>query len=115
LSFHPVECRRLDPRGRRLAYADRVHEDPSRYDDGQNARWYLVGYDNADEWLRTEFAITRDQLISIRDMFDRGDDEWFAHCYEIKPDMWPRLIETLGCPPPEASLAYFVEGVASDR
>jgi hypothetical protein len=113
LSVPPRRVQGLDPRGRRLAYADRVHEDPSRYAEGQNTRWYLVCYD--DEGLRTEFAITRDQLVSIRDMFDRGDDEWMAHCYKVKPDMWPRLIETLGCPPPEASPTYFVEGVANDR
>ncbi|GAB3980841.1 hypothetical protein GCM10029978_079980 [Actinoallomurus acanthiterrae] len=76
--------------------------------------WELVAYDSEDEWLRMTLPITRHQLIRIRDLFDRDDDEWMVHCYEVKPEMWPRIIETLGCPPPEEGLHYFVEGVATD-
>ncbi|MEV5747922.1 hypothetical protein AB0L00_08890 [Actinoallomurus sp. NPDC052308] len=76
--------------------------------------WQLAAYGSEDEWLRTTLPITRDQLVRIRDMFDRGDDEWMAHCYKVKPEMWPRIIEVFGCPPPEEGLDHFVEGVAAD-
>lgn len=47
-------------------------------------------------------------------MFDRGDDEWMVYCYEVKLEMWFRIIETLGCPPPEEGPFNFVEGIAAD-
>ncbi|GLY86773.1 hypothetical protein Airi02_047020 [Actinoallomurus iriomotensis] len=76
--------------------------------------WQLAAYHSKDEWLRTALPITRDQLVRIREMFDRGDDEWMVYCCEVKREIWPRIIETLGCPPLEEGLLYFVEGVATD-
>jgi hypothetical protein len=34
--------------------------------------WQLAAYDSKDEWLQTALPITRDQLVRLRDMFDRG-------------------------------------------
>jgi hypothetical protein len=93
-----------------------VDRDASRYADGCNIGWELVGYGREDERrLPTSFPITRDQLLRLRDMFDRGDDEWMAACYEVKPAMWPRIVEVLRCPPPGDGVVYFVEGFATDR
>jgi hypothetical protein len=93
-----------------------VDRDVFRYADGRNAGWGLVGYGREDErQLPISFPITRDQLLRLRDMFDRGDDEWMVACYEIKPAMWPRIIEVLSCPPPADGAVYFVEGCATDR
>ena len=65
--------------------------------------------------MSAPFLITRDQLVRLRDMLDRGDDEWLAASYEVKPGMWPQIIETLGCPPPEDEVVYFIEAFAKDR
>jgi hypothetical protein len=93
-----------------------VHRDAFRYADGRDTDWELVGYGCEDERrLPTSLPITHDQLLRLRDMFDHGDDEWMAACYEVKPAMWPRIIEVLRCPPPSGGVVYFVEGFATDR
>ena len=88
--------------------------DPARYDDGQNTRWDLVAYSAQDDHLCGQFPITRERFIRVRELFDYGDDEWFAGCYPVRPELWPQVIEILACPPPEPDKEYFIEGTATD-
>ncbi|GAB3989882.1 hypothetical protein GCM10029978_116180 [Actinoallomurus acanthiterrae] len=88
--------------------------DPSRYDDGQNTRWDLVAFSTHDDRLVGRFTITREQFLRVRELFDYGDDQWFADSYPVRPELWPQVIEILSCPPPESDQEYFIEGTATD-
>lgn len=88
--------------------------DPFRYDDGQNTRWDLAAYSVHDDEPCGRFPITRDQFIRVRELFDYGDDEWFADSHPVQQELWPQVIEVLGCPPPEPDREYFIEGTATD-
>ncbi|MFS2294737.1 MAG: hypothetical protein FWJ90_18920 [Actinomadura sp.] len=74
--------------------------------------WQLISFNDGDERVSSTFPIGREQFIRVRDLFDYGDDEWFAHSYQVTDEHWPQLIEILGCPPPETGKSYFVEGCA---
>ena len=91
-----------------------VTGDPSRYDDGQNTRWDLVAYSTHDDRLVGSFPITREQFIRVRELFDYGDDHWFANSYLVRLELWPRVIEMLSCPPPKPDREHFIEGTATD-
>src|SRR5262245_2931551 len=60
--------------------------DPSRYATGQNTRWDLVAFSTHDDRLVGHFPITREQFIRVRELFDYGDDEWFADSYLVRPE-----------------------------
>ncbi|HEY0695558.1 MAG TPA: hypothetical protein VGD71_41795 [Kribbella sp.] len=91
-----------------------MSRDPARYVDGQNTRWDLAAYSTQDDHLCGLFPITREQFIRARELFDYGDDEWFANSYPVRPELWPQLVEILSCPPPEPDREYFIEGTATD-
>jgi hypothetical protein len=89
--------------------------DPARYANGQNMRWDLLAFSTHDDWLVGRFPITREQFTHVRELFDYGDDEWFAGgLYPVRPELWPQVIEILSCPPPEPDQEYFIEGTATD-
>lgn len=88
--------------------------DPARYADGQNIRWDLLAYSTQGDHLCGQFPITREQFIRVRELFDYGNDEWFANSYPVRPALWPQLIAILSCPPPEPGKEYFIEGMAKD-
>jgi hypothetical protein len=88
--------------------------DPSRYANGQNIRWDLVAFNDHDDELAGRYPITREQFIRVRELFDYGDDEWFADSYEVRSELWPQVIEILSCPAPEPGKTYFIEGTATD-
>ncbi|MBD2896369.1 hypothetical protein amrb99_53170 [Actinomadura sp. RB99] len=76
--------------------------------------WRLVSFNDSDEQLSDTFPVSREQFIRVRDLFDHGDDEWFADSYLVTAEHWSQLIEVLGCPPPEPDKSYFLEGYATD-
>ncbi|HEU5025927.1 MAG TPA: hypothetical protein VFV01_13495 [Spirillospora sp.] len=88
--------------------------DPARYADGQNMGWRLSSFNDSDEQLSDTLLVGREQFIRVRDLFDFGDDEWFADSYPVTAERWPKLIEVLGCPPREPGKSYFLEGYATD-
>lgn len=76
--------------------------------------WQLISFNDSDERLSDTFPISREQLIRVRDLFDHGDDKWFANSFPVTADHWPQLIEVLACPAPEPGKSYFIEGYATD-
>ena len=89
--------------------------DPGRYANGDNTSWALVGYSDRTDEVVGEQAIGRGQLVRLRPFFDVADDLWFAHCYPVTPEVWPRVQAVLRCGPPVPGVSYFVEGRATDR
>jgi hypothetical protein len=57
-----------------------------------------VAYGDDDEWLCYTSPIIREQFILVRELFEYGDDEWFANCYEVRSELWPQIIHILSCP-----------------
>jgi hypothetical protein len=93
-------------RGRARARLRHLPKRPLQHPD--HIRWQLGGYEPDGEGEPTVFPIRQDQLAQIRDMLDRGKG-WTVDWYPVEDSMWPRLIEVLGCPPPDDRLCYFLE------
>ncbi|GAU70278.1 putative hypothetical protein [Streptomyces sp. NBRC 110611] len=82
--------------------------------------WELTGWD-ADERPAHVTELSREEIVRIRDLFDRrlppaGKDEWLAcAAYEVTLDLQPQVLTAIPRLEFKPGLHYFVEGaVLSD-
>lgn len=69
--------------------------------------WVLEGYSKADDTLRTEHPISREQILQLRDVITPdADDLWMLHCYPVPVELWPAVDAILQCGPPRPELDY---------
>ncbi|MFB9525130.1 hypothetical protein [Nonomuraea roseola] len=86
-----------------------------RSEAGCGTRWALASYHDSDGSHHADQPITREQIKLIRDLFERGDDEWMeAGCYPITSAIWPEVSAILGYGPPVAGVTYFIEAFSTD-
>ncbi|MEU5587725.1 hypothetical protein [Streptomyces chrestomyceticus] len=76
--------------------------------------WTLMGWD-ADERLADVTELSREEILRIRDLFDRrlpaGTDEWLAFAdYEVTSDLRPHMLAAVPRLEFEPELDYFVGG-----
>ncbi|MFH8712678.1 DUF7683 domain-containing protein [Streptomyces zaomyceticus] len=77
--------------------------------------WYLEGFSKEDEFLRTRFSITRDQIVRLREVVTPDeDDPWMQHGYDVPVSVWPAVDEILHCGPPDPSLDYQTGSYAAE-
>ncbi|MFE3181902.1 hypothetical protein ACFXKR_13690 [Streptomyces violascens] len=77
--------------------------------------WSLDGFSRQDELLRTEFPISRDQIVRLREVITPDtDDAWMTHCYDVPPGAWPAVEEILRCGPLDPSLDYQTSASAAE-
>ncbi|CAL9424758.1 hypothetical protein SUDANB6_01926 [Streptomyces sp. enrichment culture] len=71
--------------------------------------WSLEGYGKADDALRTEHPVSREQLLRLRDVLTPDDDgPWTLHCHPVPVELWPAVEAILRCGPPRPELDYLV-------
>ncbi|MER7955250.1 hypothetical protein [Streptomyces sp. NPDC096030] len=71
------------------------------------AVWVLEGFSKADEFLRSEFPISREQILQLREVIEPdADDPWMLHCYPVPVSLWPKVDAILQCGPPDPELDY---------
>lgn len=113
-------CYQVDDGDARGARLRRVY--PSGVNDTPHDRlvWEMTGWD-ADERLAHVTELSREEILRIRDLFDRrlppaGEDEWLAcAAYEVTHDLQPQLLNAVPRLEFKPELDYFVEGaVLSD-
>jgi hypothetical protein len=69
--------------------------------------WVLEGYSKADDTLCTEYPISREQILQMRDVITPdADDPWMLHCYPVPIALWPAVDAILRCGPPHPELEY---------
>ncbi|GAA3141696.1 hypothetical protein GCM10010521_30390 [Streptomyces rameus] len=69
--------------------------------------WVLEGYGKADDVLRAEHPISREQIRRLRDVIaPDADDPWMLRCYPVPFDRWPAVDAILRCGPPRPDLDY---------
>jgi hypothetical protein len=69
--------------------------------------WVLEGFSKADDTLRTEHPISREQLLRLREVITPdADDPWLIHCYPVPVELWPEVEAILRCGPPDPELDY---------
>ncbi|MFI0975927.1 hypothetical protein ACH4SP_02735 [Streptomyces sp. NPDC021093] len=77
--------------------------------------WELTGW-GADEKPAHVTELSREEIIRIRDLFDRrmppaGTDEWLAcAAYEVTPDLQPHVLAAVPRLEFKPGLDYSVEG-----
>ncbi|MFH9726933.1 hypothetical protein ACH4M4_28805 [Streptomyces sp. NPDC017254] len=77
--------------------------------------WSLQGYSKVDEFLRTEFPISREQVPLLRELIGPdADDPWMYLGYDVPVEVWPALDAILRCGPPDPSLDYQTGACAAD-
>ncbi|MCZ1008665.1 DUF7683 domain-containing protein [Streptomyces lydicus] len=77
--------------------------------------WSLDGYSKQDEFLRTQRAIGREEIIKIREVIaPDADDPWMIYCYDVPLDVWTAVEEILQCGPPDPGLDYQISASAGD-
>ncbi|MFJ5936677.1 hypothetical protein AB9128_03775 [Streptomyces cinereoruber] len=77
--------------------------------------WSLQGFSKADEFLRTEFPISREQILRLREVIEPdADDPWMFLGYEVPVEVWPAVDAILRCGPPDPGLDYFTGSYASE-
>ncbi|MFK8846700.1 hypothetical protein [Streptomyces sp. Ac-502] len=82
--------------------------------------WRLFGWD-ADERLADVTELSREDILRIRDLFDRrlppdGLDEWLACAsYEVTHDLRPHVLAAVPRLKFEPEVDYFVEGAVRSR
>ena len=76
----------------------------------------LEGFGKADDTLRVEHPISREQFLRLREVItpDAGDP-WMLHCYPVPVELWPAVDAILGCGPPHPELDYLTGTYAADR
>ncbi|MFI7624655.1 hypothetical protein [Microbispora rosea] len=80
---------------------------------GAGTQWMLATYHDSDDSHHVDQPITREQIELIRDLFDRGDDEWMeAGCYPVGTEIWPQVSAILAYGPQAPGLSYFIEARA---
>ncbi|MFJ5098715.1 hypothetical protein [Streptomyces sp. NPDC088557] len=71
------------------------------------AAWVLHGYSKADEFLRTELPISREQILRLREVIKPdADDPWMFLGYPVPVEVWPEVDAILHCGPPDPELDY---------
>ncbi|MFI8823943.1 hypothetical protein [Streptomyces sp. NPDC053431] len=79
------------------------------------AVWVLQGFSKVDEFLRTEFPISREQIVQLRKVITPdADDPWMFGCYEVPIELWPAVDAILRCGPPDPGLDYLTGCYAAD-
>lgn len=69
--------------------------------------WFLEGYSKADDTLRTEHPISREQILRLRDVITPdADDPGMLHCYPVPVELWPAVDAILQCGPRRPDLNY---------
>jgi hypothetical protein len=69
--------------------------------------WALEGYSKEDDFLRTEYPITREQMLELREVIKPdADDPWMVYCYPVPVEVWPAVDSILRCGPPDPALDY---------
>ncbi|MER7515205.1 hypothetical protein [Streptomyces sp. NPDC126499] len=77
--------------------------------------WSLMGFSKADEFLRTEFPISRDQIRQLREVIKPdADDPWMYLGYEVPLEVWPAVDAILHCGPPDPGLDYQTGSYAAE-
>ncbi|MGW2794468.1 hypothetical protein ACWC9H_31710 [Streptomyces sp. NPDC001251] len=80
-------------------------------------RWDLTGWD-ADERLAHVTELSREEILRIRDLFDRrlppaGEDEWLVCAvYEVPQELQPQVLVAVPRLEFKPGLDYFVDGGA---
>ncbi|MFD4373880.1 hypothetical protein [Streptomyces sp. NPDC058486] len=81
----------------------------------QDVVWSLDGYSKEDEFLRTQYPITRDQIARLREVIiPDADDPWMQYCYDVPLSVWPAVEAILRCGPPDPSLDYQTGSFAAE-
>ncbi|PBC83793.1 hypothetical protein SAMN05428945_1573 [Streptomyces sp. 2224.1] len=69
--------------------------------------WSLDGFSKQDEFLSTQRAISREQIIKLREVITPDvDDPWMTDCYHVPFDVWTAVEEILQCGPLDPCLDY---------
>ncbi|MEU3687065.1 DUF7683 domain-containing protein [Streptomyces narbonensis] len=69
--------------------------------------WVLQGFSKADEFLRTEFPISREQILRLREVIKPDDDDPLMYYgYEVPVEKWAAVDAILECGPPDPGLDY---------
>ncbi|MGA5192479.1 DUF7683 domain-containing protein [Streptomyces exfoliatus] len=77
--------------------------------------WSLQGFSKADEFLRTEFPISREQIPQLREVIKPdADDPWMLLGYDVPVEVWPAVDAILQCGPPDPGLDYQTGSYASE-
>ncbi|MFG2330015.1 hypothetical protein ACGFMM_10355 [Streptomyces sp. NPDC048604] len=77
--------------------------------------WVLEGFSKADEFLRTRHAISREQILRLREVIEPdADDPWMLHCYAVPLEVWPAVDAILRCGPPDPELDYATAAYAAE-
>ncbi|MEU8530068.1 hypothetical protein AB0C77_31495 [Streptomyces sp. NPDC048629] len=77
--------------------------------------WVLEGYSKADEFLRTKYPISREQILRLREVIKPdADDAWMLYCYAVPVEVWPAVDAILRCGPPDPELDYFTSAYAAE-
>lgn len=77
--------------------------------------WSLQGFSKRDEFLRTEFPISREQIVRLREVITPdADDPWMVYGYNVPLDVWPAVDAILACGPPDPELDYQTSACAAD-
>ena len=80
-----------------------------------HATWVLQGYSKADEFLRTEFPISSEQVLRLREVITPDpDDPWMLHFYAVPTEAWPAVDAILRCGPPDPELDYLTGAYAAE-
>ncbi|MEU6068819.1 MULTISPECIES: DUF7683 domain-containing protein [Streptomyces] len=77
--------------------------------------WVLEGYSKADDTLRTQHPISREQILRLREVIRPDmDDPWMVHSYPVSDELWPAVNAILRCGRPHPELEYLT-GAYEDR
>ncbi|MEW1905703.1 MULTISPECIES: hypothetical protein [unclassified Streptomyces] len=81
----------------------------------QDVVWSLDGFSKEDEFLRTQYPISRDQIVRLREVITPDeDDPWMLYGYDVPLSVWPAVEEILHCGPPDPTLDYQTGSYAAD-
>ncbi|MFE1944874.1 DUF7683 domain-containing protein [Streptomyces massasporeus] len=76
--------------------------------------WVLEGFSKADDTLRVEHPISREQFLQLREVITpAADDPWMLYCYPVPVELWPAVDAILGCGPPRPDLDYLTGAYAA--
>lgn len=79
------------------------------------AVWVLQGFSKVDDFLRTEFPISREQITQLREVITPdADDPWMFSGYDVPIELWPAVDTILQCGPPDPGLDYQTGCYAAD-
>jgi hypothetical protein len=71
--------------------------------------WILEGFGKADDTLRAERPIGREQMLRLREVITPdADDPWMTNSYPVPVETWPAVDAILRCGPPDPELDYLM-------